>query len=200
MIYSHDADLTLGIAVHKQYNNKWTLAIDAGANLGYHSKLYCTMFSNVIGFEPNLGLEIEQIKLKNLHTNYQYYMLGLYDRDAEVEYYDVVNSPGLSSIKIEYINQHLDLTITDIKKYKIQTKTLDSFDLAVDFIKIDVEGVGLEVLMGAEQTITQHRPTIQIEKGNETVWLERHGYVLIEQDTPLASVLSDNFYVHESRL
>ena len=158
------------------------------------------MFSNVIGFEPNRGLEIEQIKLKNLHTNYQYYMLGLYDKDAEVEYHDVVNGPGLSSIKIEYISQHLDLSITDIKKYKIQTKTLDSFDLAVDFIKIDVEGVGLEVLIGAEQTITQHRPTIQIEKGNETVWLERHGYVLIEQDTPLASVLSDNFYVHESRL
>ena len=78
------------------------------------------MFSNVIGFEPNRGLEIEQIKLKNLHTNYQYYMLGLYDKDAEVEYHDVVNGPGLSSIKIEYISQHLDLSITDIKKYKIQ--------------------------------------------------------------------------------
>jgi FkbM family methyltransferase len=200
MIYSPDADLTQGIAVHKQYNNKWTLAIDAGANLGYHSKLYCTMFSNVIGFEPNRGLELTQLDLKNLHTNYQYYMLGLYDRNTEVEYYDVLTGPGLSSIKFEYISQHLDLSINDVKKYKIQTKTLDSFDLAVDFIKIDVEGVGLEVLMGAEQTIMQHLPTIQIEIGNEAVWLKKHGYVKIEQDTLLTSVLSDNFYVHESRL
>jgi hypothetical protein len=40
---------------------------------------------------------------------------------------------------------------------------LDDLDLAVDFIKIDVEGMELEVLKGAQQLVARCHPLMMIE-------------------------------------
>lgn len=45
----------------------------------------------------------------------------------------------------------------------IEIRTLDSFDLAPDVVKIDVEGAEHLVLLGAERTIKKHMPPILIE-------------------------------------
>lgn len=201
-----DTDLYLGLSCHEKYNNNWSLAIDVGANNGHYSNEYCTKFDSVIGFEPNRSLESYHIDLKQLHKNYQYYALGLYDKNIEVDYYSVVENTALSTIKLDYIHNVIKFLNLDaakfknIENYKIQTRTLDSFNLEPDFIKIDVEGTGLEVLRGAEQTIVQYQPTIQIEKGNEQQWLLDHGYIRIEEDTSIKEFISDNLYVHVSKI
>jgi hypothetical protein len=206
--FNPDTDLNHGLSVHERYNKKrnWSLAIDVGAHNGYYSSLYCSKFYKVIGFEPNKSLESDHIKLKKLHKNYQYYASGLYDKITEVDYYSVVNNTALSTVKLEYINHvaidlRLDATkLKNIEHYKIQTRTLDSFNLSPDFIKIDVEGAGLEVLIGAEQTIMQYMPTIQIEKGIERKWMLDHDYVKIDEDTSIDEIISDNLYVHKSKV
>jgi FkbM family methyltransferase len=46
----------------------------------------------------------------------------------------------------------------------ISVRTIDSFGLdRVDFIKIDVEGFEMQVLTGATQTISMHRPVLHVE-------------------------------------
>ena len=55
--------------------------------------------------------------------------------------------------------------------YTVEVKTLDNFVQLhridrVDMLKIDVEGMDVDVLVGARTTIKQHRPKIFIEYTN----------------------------------
>jgi hypothetical protein len=67
-------------------------------------------------------------------------------------------------------------------KQRIGLLALDDLELdRVDFIKIDVEGMELEVLQGAERTIDACRPIMMIEYVKSRpvslqAWLEDHGY------------------------
>ena len=64
--------------------------------------------------------------------------------------------------------------------------SLDSLALPrADFIKIDVEGMELDVLNGADQLITQHKPVLYIEfiKTDASAlkdWLVGHGYEIAQ--------------------
>jgi hypothetical protein len=59
---------------------------------------------------------------------------------------------------------------------------LDSFNFSsLDFLKIDVEGMELEVLDGAEKTIEEFLPLVMIEVLSSTAkpveeWLQLRGY------------------------
>lgn len=47
--------------------------------------------------------------------------------------------------------------------YTVDCTTLDSYNLIPDWIKIDVEGAELAVLIGAKETILRHKPKMIIE-------------------------------------
>jgi FkbM family methyltransferase len=64
-----------------------------------------------------------------------------------------------------------------VKVYPIDVKIKDP----VEFIKIDVEGMEMEVLKGAKQTIAKNRPIIFIEIMNANIpafetWVKNAGY------------------------
>ncbi len=69
----------------------------------------------------------------------------------------------------------------------IPIETIDGLGLAPALIKIDVEGMELDVLEGAAATIEAHRPTLYVENNPPTpaddsvavlLWLQRYGYDL----------------------
>lgn len=65
----------------------------------------------------------------------------------------------------------------------VEVITLDSLNLAPDFIKLDVEGWEYFALLGGEQTIRTHRPVVMLEeKGHELRYglPERAGCTLME--------------------
>jgi hypothetical protein len=70
---------------------------------------------------------------------------------------------------------------------KIQSAPLDALISAeVDFIKIDVEGMELEVLAGAARVIAESQPKIMIEVFRLQIprfekWLEEHRYRVTNQ-------------------
>lgn len=60
--------------------------------------------------------------------------------------------------------QDYNSTVLQKEQGDISCRTLDSFGLTnVDFVKIDVDGFELPLLMGAKQTLTQNNPVINIE-------------------------------------
>jgi len=65
---------------------------------------------------------------------------------------------------------------------EVPLRTLDSFHLhQLDVLKVDVEGMELEVLQGAERTIRECRPAMLVEwhksdRGELENWLWEHGY------------------------
>ncbi len=92
----------------------------------------------------------------------------------------------------------------DQKLTSVQMLPLDSYDIAPNFIKIDVEGCELKVLKGAEKTIEKSRPKMVVEinksalqrqgsTSNEVLdWLEQHEYTwrIIEDTTLGASIFN----------
>ncbi len=82
----------------------------------------------------------------------------------------------------------------------VEVITVDSLDLpGCNFFKIDVEGMELDVLRGAENTIRKYRPVIYTEADREDKnpalfsYLRSHGYRLYEHNPPL---YNPNNYFH----
>ncbi|WP_224814949.1 FkbM family methyltransferase [Hasllibacter sp. MH4015] len=68
-------------------------------------------------------------------------------------------------------------------KGNIPVSTADRLagDAAIDFVKIDVEGMEIDVLKGLEQTIARSRPTLFVELNDENRavledWAQAHSY------------------------
>ena len=157
--------------------------VDIGAHIGTYSLPFSTLFTDVKSFEPckqNFYLLEKNVKINDC-TNVEVYNEALSDanRSVRLHKYDNHNSGQ---------NQIIDDPEGDIK-----TSTLDSHQFEnVDYIKIDVEGRELDVLKGAEKTISLYRPLVQFEVSsllpeygggvqNVVDFLKKRGYVLHEE-------------------
>lgn len=84
---------------------------------------------------------------------------------GQTTFHYVKNAPAYSGIN----QREYKVKTPDIEKIEVQKKKLDDVipeDLAIDLIKIDVEGGEFDVLKGAERTLKQHRPLLIFEFGN----------------------------------
>lgn len=151
--------------------------LDVGSNIGNHAIFWSCIAdaARIDCFEP---VEANAIQLRrNFEINgiepsrYQVHELGMGDRpcNAALAHFDITNQ-GAS---------RLSLT----EEGAIRIDTLDRYvsGVAVDLLKIDVEGMELEVLEGGRQLIRQHRPLILIEvsnanKGRFFSWMAESGY------------------------
>ncbi|MGB5633630.1 MAG: FkbM family methyltransferase [Waterburya sp.] len=153
------------------------LFLDIGANVGMSALSIFTVKSNakVISFEPNLINYPYLDKLVNKFNNFQYMKVGLGDMPKSLDfYYPVYNNKPMTALgscdrqkAASWLNKNtvyfFDANKLKIAKITIDVKTLDSFNLQPDFIKIDVEGFEYQVLLGSEKTINDHRPILLIE-------------------------------------
>jgi len=91
----------------------------------------------------------------------------------------------------EFIGQPIDYTNNTVL---IRKMTLDELNLPrVDFIKIDIEGMEMEALAGARETIKKYRPILLIEKiktDNRQLeqWLNDNGYRFMGLDINILAV------------
>lgn len=144
---------------------------DVGAFIGLFTMFFaCAVGENgkVIAFEPNPGLCIkikENLLLNNFH-NVKVMQLAL-GREKKREILAFPSTiPGVGSIeeheKIRILNQRGATTV------EVEVNTVDNLIATKkipkpNFIKIDVQGAELDVLIGARSTIKTCKPKLLIE-------------------------------------
>lgn len=151
--------------------------VDVGSNIGNHAIFWSCIAdaARIDCFEP---VTTNAIQLRrNFEINgidpsrYQVHELGMGSRPctAMLGHFDIANQ-GASRLNVA-------------QGGAIRVETLDghAFGAAIDLLKIDVEGMELEVLEGGRQLIQQQRPLIMIEVGNANKgcffsWVVENGY------------------------
>jgi FkbM family methyltransferase len=140
-------------------------AVDIGAQVGLWSRVMALDFGQVTAFEP-LPAHVECFDA-NLAgaSNVMRHRCALDLKEGEL----VLSMPPETTG-----NTHV--AIGKEEGVAVPARTLDSFDLRdIDFLKIDVEGFELPVILGGEMTIRREKPVIIIEQkpnGNA----EKQGY------------------------
>lgn len=158
-------------------------AIDAGANIGNHSRHFAQFFETVEAFEPHP--RTFALLSVNAPSNVSCHQCALGGEPGQAVLHDLPTNIGGSSLVHE----------SDAPSHRVEVRTIDEFAFKdVGFVKIDVEGFEEHVLRGAHETIERCHPIIVFEQlrsefdGNETAairllrksgyslsWLERGG-------------------------
>jgi len=127
--------------------------VDVGGNVGRWSVDFAKHFSKVSAFEP-APYHIECFEKNCIsYKNIKLYPYGL----------GSFSTKGTLEVAVE---NHLGSTrVIPNDSGNIELKTLDEHSFTdVDVLKIDVEGLEIEVLKGAKETIDRCKPIIVIER------------------------------------
>ena len=153
------------------------LFIDVGANRG-QSIDAIRMFvkdSTILAFEANPLLAQALTKRWKNSTQVVIQACGLAAHESSqtlyIPTYNQFIYDGLASFTKEEATSWLNKqTVAGFNPKKLRqievtcdAKTLDSFSVEPDFIKLDVQGFETEVLKGAENTVQRHKPLILLE-------------------------------------
>ena len=153
--------------------------IDIGAQYGDYAILCSKIYkAKVYTFEP-LPQNFKEI-LKNIRLN------GL--KKDSIKAFNVALGNANKIAIISYSGEMAN-NINKGKKIKTTFRTLDSYNLKADLLRIDVEGFEIEVLEGAIKTIKKYHPRIIIET---------HSRALEKQTKEFLSRLNYNLK-HEGR-
>jgi len=153
---------------------KDTIIVDIGSNIGNHSLFLAANGFDVYSFEANpLVFDIMSVSIRiNKFDRIKSFNFGLSDKvgKAKIDNFNESNLGG-QSLKIG--------------EGEIELKPLDAikFHKKISVMKIDVEGMEINVLEGAKNTINNNRPLLYIEAMNINEYkklnniLEELGYV-----------------------
>lgn len=134
------------------YVKNFRTYIDVGAHNGDTCLDYVNKFKRIYAFEPNP----ESIQL--IPNTVKKFPFALGNKSEEL----VLTIPdnGKNDNRHGSIVRH----VSGLRQYSVSVKTLDGFEFKeVDLIKIEVEGMELQVLQGAIQTIQIWKPVVFFE-------------------------------------
>ncbi|WP_054008237.1 FkbM family methyltransferase [Cypionkella psychrotolerans] len=167
-----------------QYFPRGGVFCDAGANIGNHSIYALKLLgaSVSIPFEPNPAAY--ELFLSNMILN------GVLDRvNLSTLGYGLSDRSDAPSMSLEAREKNLGATrLVASDEGQISMASGDALldGARIDFLKVDVEGMELEVLRGFEQSIAASRPPIFLEVDHKNsdalmAWAAGQGYgVLVE--------------------
>lgn len=162
----YEIDLLEYIADFMKNYGKNGICIDVGANIGNHSMFFkCFLKNELICYEPNPPA-FKMLK-KNLNRSPKIFYFTksslnetAIGRNSYTGRISVKNSNNIGGAKI--IPGSGDIKIHSIDEQMIDRRNRDKTH-SVSLIKIDVEGMDLDVLLGAKDTILCDLPEIFIE-------------------------------------
>lgn len=143
---------------------KGSVIIDIGANIGNHTIFFSKICDakKVYAFEPQKN--IFEILKKNVEINEVDNIVELYNMGVGKEHI-------FANVMVLDRNNYGMSRLNKTEKGNIEIDSLDYLLMnkvaEVDAIKIDVEGMELEVLEGAKNIINKFKPLIYIEAGTD---------------------------------
>jgi len=171
-------------------------AIDVGANLGAHTMFMASRFSNVYAFEaqPFIHMLLKGNLAPFLNTTTYNAAVGSEDGILHLPRLNYTMSNNFGGMGKYALKDEADKST--IVMEPIQQRMLDKVDSLraedqISLIKIDVEGMELDVLKGAQALIDKHRPVLYVENDKmdhaaELVkFIYNLGYEAIWHITPL---------------
>lgn len=118
---------------------KGGLFVDVGANVGAYSVLAAKGGMDVVAFEPQPWCrKMLEKNTRGLPVSVYPFALGSAAGEAHIQEWYTGDFTG-------------------------EVRTLDSFDLAPALVKVDVEGMELQVLLGAASTLERKHPDLTVE-------------------------------------
>jgi FkbM family methyltransferase len=193
------------LAARRAHFGDGVVAIDCGANIGVHTLEWARSMS---GWGSVIAIEAQErifyALAGNIALNNCFNARAIFGAVAATDGTMRVPTPNylapgsFGSLELkqtktnEFIGQAIDYN--DDKLTEIRMLALDSLGLArLDLIKIDVEGMELDVLEGARQTIGRCLPIIVIErlKTNHDALvtaLNAHGYRLLHRHMNILAI------------
>jgi FkbM family methyltransferase len=158
--------------------NGWVF-LDVGANTG-NSALSFRIYDKrtpIVSIEPNRALERDLKLTRRLIRGFDYHLVGAGDEHGEFTLYTPTyrGTPlsGYASLKrpepadVWWLRQNVpDVEPSDLSivEQRVEVVPLDELRLVPAHVKVDVEGMELEVLRGLRRTIAEYVPTILIER------------------------------------
>ncbi|MBU4609194.1 FkbM family methyltransferase [Achromobacter sp. GG226] len=181
--YGEWAQVELDLLAH--FIRPGQTVLDIGAFIGTHARAFSVMVGEtgkVCAFEPNeaayrlLALNAQQAPLRNIDTR----KFGLGREKALLSVRPMQGNGGGSSLEAAGGDAGIDV-------WPLDDVPLDG---PVHFLKLDVEGMELDVLAGAERVIRRHSPILFLEvnslekSGAALAWARVHGYASFGVMTP----------------
>ncbi|EIJ4040784.1 FkbM family methyltransferase [Campylobacter jejuni] len=163
--------LTL-LKLRRKYYKDNVFAIDCGANIGAHTIKWAIEMNNwggVLAFEAQERLFYAltgNIAINNcFNAKAMHAAIGnpsKNEKELEILVPDYTQKASFGSLELKSSNEFIGQIPQ--KKEKIPYLKLDNFDFKrLDFIKIDVEGMEQEVLLGCLNHLKTFKPILQIE-------------------------------------
>jgi len=193
----------------KQNFGDGVVAIDCGANIGVHTIEWAQAmheWGTVIAFEAQERIYYAlagNITLNNcFNAKAIFAAVGASEGEIMVPLPNYFAASSFGSLEIrkksttEYIGQEIDYTEENC--VRTQMTSIDKLNLKrLDFIKIDIEGMEMEALIGGEKSINEYRPILMIEtiKSNERElrkFVEKFGYQIFPLGINLIAVHKDD--------
>lgn len=179
--------------MRREFFGDGLVTIDGGANIGVHTLEWARHmqgWGKVIAFEAQERVFYAlagNIAVNNcFNATAHYAALGSQEGSITVPMLDYSQPSSFGSLELrkksqnEFIGQEIDYSEAAGKKVRMMT--IDGLDLPrLDFIKLDIEGMEIEALTGALQTLHKHKPMMVIEViksslPDVTQLLQRYGY------------------------
>ena len=141
-----DTNIQNGLEKHLEYNGHFKQALDIGSCKGLYTDILKSCFEEVITFDA-LCESDHQVILSN--------------SEGEQTFYYLKENMWLSTLSLSVIDRFKEKHGIDytIEEKTVFTKTLDSFNLSPDFIKLDAGGTPENILLGGINTIKNYKPT-----------------------------------------
>lgn len=206
----HEIDFAVQLLTTRKQNfGDGVVAIDCGANIGVHTIEWAQAMHNwgeVIAFEAQERIFYAlagNVALNNcFNARAIWAAVGACEGEIFVPRPNYFSPSSFGSLEIrkesntEFIGQEIDYTEENCIKTKMTS--IDQLNLSrLDFIKIDIEGMEMEALVGAEKSIEVHRPQLMIEKiksneGEIRHFLEKFDYQIFPFGINLVAVHKDD--------
>ncbi len=193
------------LELRRRYHGDGVLALDCGANIGVHTVEWATAMSgwgSVMAVEPQERLYYAlagNIALNNcFNAVAMHAAVGAENGVVTVPTPNYLTPSSFGNLELqqrdgnEYIGQDIDYSAEN--GVPVQKVAIDSLELPrVDLIKLDIEGMEMDALAGAAQTVERCRPIVLVEtdkvdREELRAWLAQRDYVVVDAGPNLLAI------------